>query len=99
MAEMEGVLAWWLCSIKRLQHWSFKCKKEANEREKKGGSTGCNCFSSPHNTRFTRVVEESALIYEFAELGFQDTVEFVCLTASYILMVVKVNHLHCICVL
>lgn len=35
MAEMEGVLAWWFCSIKILQHWFFKCEEEANEGEGK----------------------------------------------------------------
>lgn len=55
--------------------------------------------SSPHDARFTRVVEKSALVDKFVKLGFQNTVEFISFTTPYILMVVEVNNFHCVCML
>lgn len=49
---------------------------------------------SPCNARLSRVVEEATLLYELAEVGFQDTVQFVGLSPLHILMVVEVHHFH-----
>lgn len=60
----------------------------------------CVCiYFSPCDARLSRVVKEPTLVYEFAQLGFEDTVKFVRLASLHILMVVKVHHFHCCYVL
>ena len=49
--------------------------------------------SSPDDPRLSRIVEEATFVHELAELRFQDAVEFFCLAALHVLVVIKVNHL------
>lgn len=56
-------------------------------------------YFSPCDARLSRVVEESTVFHELADVGFEDTVEFVCLASLHILMVVKVHHFYCCCML
>lgn len=78
--------------------WVLKTKTPPNVKAlgKNWSDYICQCIDfRPGDSRLSSVVEEPTLLYELAEVRFEDTVELVCLASLHILVVVKVHHLHC----